>query len=319
MITKKVKTYDTDVKNGVANEYPTPLHSFKQCALHLIQGVRNTGKSYLVSKILAQAKKDKTFDTIYIITPSFNSNKAYFGKYIDEENVFEPTKNSIMEVIERVEQDRDEWEQFLEEKKKYLEYKKSIQNENISDDELLDYYFSQFLDGYVPKWKYEKEEPPKSLLIMDDILGSPAIMQSSGLVRIASLNRHVAELKEVHSNRSACGLSVIIMTQTYRMNQGIGRCLRENVSLLTIFKNKQQKQLEAIKEELANVVDLEKFDKAYDYATREKYGNLTIDFNPKHPDFTFRKNLNEFIIFNQDDVCTCELEGKPKFSCGKTK
>ena len=233
-------------------------------------GQRTSGKSYLTSKILAQAYKDKTFDVIYIITPSFNSNKAYFGKYIDDDNVFEPTRSSIMEVIERVEQDRDEWEDFLREKKMYLEFKKKIHDENMQDDELLDYYYMKFLDGYKPKWKYAKEEPPKSLLILDDVLGSPAILQSSGLTRISTLNRHIAPLQEEHSNRSACGLSVIIMTQTYKMNQGIGRALRENVSLLTLFKNKQQKQLDAIKEELANVVDLDKFDRAYAYATKEK-------------------------------------------------
>ena len=57
----------------------------------------------------------------------------------------------------------------------------------------------------------------------------------------------------------------------------------------------------AIKEELANVVDLEIFDKAYQYATKEKYGNLTIDFVPKDPSMTFRKNLNELIIFDDLD------------------
>ena len=53
-------------------------------------GKRNTGKSFLTSKILFQAKKEKTFDRIYIITPSFNSNVAYFGKFIKREDVFDP-------------------------------------------------------------------------------------------------------------------------------------------------------------------------------------------------------------------------------------
>ena len=53
-----------------------------------------------------QAKNDKTFDVVYIITPSFNSNRAYFGKYIRPENVFDPTSASIQQVIDRVEADR---------------------------------------------------------------------------------------------------------------------------------------------------------------------------------------------------------------------
>jgi hypothetical protein len=165
-----------------------------------------------------------------------------------------------------------------------------------------------FFDKQKPEWKYKTIEPPKSLLIMDDVLGSPAILQSSGLTRIATLNRHLAPLEVNHSNRSACGLAVMILCQSYKMQSGISRVLRENVSLLTLFKNKQEKQLESIKEELANVVDIECFDEAYNQATSEKYGSLTIDFTPKTPCKTFRKNLNEFIIFDKLGGCNCKKE-----------
>jgi hypothetical protein len=93
------------------------------------------------------------------------------------------------------------------------------------------------------------------------------------------------------------------------MSNGVSRVLRENLSILTLFKNKQQKQLDAIKEELANVVDLDKFDRAYEYATREKFGSLTIDFRPKCETMTFRKNLNELIIF-PDMKCSCPKKEK---------
>ena len=149
----------------------------------------------------------------------------------------------------------------------------------------------------VPTWKYSKEEPPKSLLILDDVLGSQAILQSSGLTKIATLNRHIAPLDKNHSGRSAGGLSVMILTQSYKMNNGISRVLRENLSLLTLFKNKQKKQLDAIREELSNVVSVDLFNKAYETATDEKYGNLTIDFNPKENKYIFRKNLNELLVF----------------------
>ena len=129
---KQLKIYNSKVNEGVNNEYPTPENSFKQPCLQMIVGQRTSGKSYLTSKILEQADKDKTFDVIYIVTPSFNSNKAYFGKYIDEENVFEPTRASITEIIKKVEADRDEWEQFLERKKMYEKYKKDIKHKKIS-------------------------------------------------------------------------------------------------------------------------------------------------------------------------------------------
>jgi hypothetical protein len=307
---KKVNVYDSVIDQPVNNEYPTPPNSFKQPCLQLICGQRTSGKSYLASKILAQAKKEKTFDKIYIVTPSFNSNKSYFGKYIDESDVFEPTKDSISKVIERVEADRDEWEAYLKKVKDYKKFKSEIHDKkiHISDDDVITYMEHGFFDKQKPEWKYKTIEPPKSLLILDDVLGSPAILQSSGLTRIATLNRHLAPLEVNHSNRSACGLAVMILCQSYKMQSGISRVLRENVSLLTLFKNKQEKQLESIKEELANVVDIDCFDEAYNQATSEKYGSLTIDFTPKTPCKTFRKNLNEFIIFDKLGGCNCKKE-----------
>ena len=89
------------------------------------------------------------------------------------------------------------------------------------------------------------------------------------------------------------------------MQNGVGRVLRENLSELTLFLNRQEKQVEAIKEELANVVQVELFEKAYAYATKQKFGNLTVSFKPKCPTMTFRKNLNELILM-EELPCDCK-------------
>ena len=100
-------------------------------------------------------------------------------------------------------------------------------------------------------------------------------------------------------------MAVIILSQSYRCNQGIGRLLRENLSLFTLFENKQEKQMQAIEDEIGSVIDINKFREAYKIATKEKYGNLTIDFSAKCPSKIFRKNLNECIIFD-DMECKCK-------------
>ena len=299
MKSKILPVYTQEPEKGVSNEYKTTENAFRQPCLWYISAVRNSGKSYLASKFLAQAKKDKTFDRIYMITPSFASNRAYFGKYVDEKDVFEPTRDSIDQVIAQVEADRDEWEQFQERLKMHKEFVRNLEkNVFLTDYQLM------FYESVMDKPKYKYNEPVKSLLILDDVINSPAIMQSSGLGRIATLNRHIAPLKEEFNGRSACGLAVIILSQSYRCQQGVGRLLRENLSLFTLFKNKQHKQMEVIEEEIGSVIDIDKFKKAYEYATRDKYGNLTVDFNPKCPSKTFRKNLNECLIFD-DLKCTC--------------
>ena len=309
---KKLNVYNDEITQCVNNEYPTPPDAFRQPCLHLIVGQRTAGKSYLTSKMLAQAKKDKTFDVVYCITPSFNSNKAYFEKYIKQEHVFDPTNDSIQKVISLVEADRDEWQTFLQNKEAYTNFQRKLHGRTfLDDDALLSAFNFGWMNGKKPKWKYEFEVPPRSLLIMDDVLSSPAIAQSSGLVKIATLNRHVAPLETNHNERSACGLAVCILTQTYRMVGGISRVLRENISLLTLFKNKQKKQMDVIREELCNVVDVKLFDRAYNFATAAVHGSLTIDFKPKCSAQVFRKNLNEVILFDELK-CDCRKDGPQK-------
>ena len=316
---KKIKNLygsDTDPKQGVSNAYMTPPDAIKAPPLMYVSAVRNSGKSYAVSKLMRQAKKDKTYDRVYIITPTWLSNKSYFGDIINVEDVFEPTKTAIDEVVGRVEADRDEWEKFLIEKKRYNEFRNLLKNgKELNESQILYYFELGYLDDDAkpPMWKYSKERPPQSCCILDDILSSPVISQSSSLSRIASLNRHLAPLKEEFmqsdgSKRSACGMGVIIISQTYSMSQGVGRVIRENVNNLILFKNKQEKQLAKIRDELGSSLDVDKFDLAYQIATEGKYGFLLCDFNAKCPTKAFRKGFDEYIIFQDDaDACACSI------------
>ena len=315
MQTKRLAVYNDPISGAVNNQYRTLPDEFVQPMLAMVVGTRTAGKSYLASVFLKQSQKHHLFDRVYIITPSMNSNRAYFGDYIKDEDVFEPTKSSIADVIKEVEKDRDDWETYLEDMKMYKKFKSDFsKNRPIDDYDLINYYQKNFFKE-APVWKYYAtnggfNEPPKSLLILDDIIGSPSISQSSGLSKIATLNRHIAPLKENFTDsagniRSASGLSVLILSQSYRFQNGISRILRENLSVLILFKNKQEKIMATLKEELCSVIDEDMFDKAYEYATRTEYGNLSIDLKPKCVTKTFRKNLNEIIIF-PDMKCTCK-------------
>jgi hypothetical protein len=316
MHTKRLAVYNDAISGAVNNQYRTLPDEFVQPMLAYVIGTRTSGKSYLASVFLKQSQKHHLFDRVYIITPSMNSNRAYFGEYISPEDVFEPTKSSIADVIKEVEKDCAEWETYLEDMKMYKQFKRDFKHSKPIDDyDLVNYYQKGFFKE-APVWKYYAtnggyNEPPKSLLILDDVIGTPAISQSSGLSKLSVANRHVAGLREdftdsVGNIRSACGLAVIILSQSYRFQNGIGRVLRENLSLITLFKNKQPKQMEAIREELGSVIDMDMFDRSYEFATREAYGSLTIDFKPKCVTKTFRKNLSEVIIFPELGKCTCK-------------
>jgi len=314
---KKLDIYDKkdEPRGEVSNRYETSPNAISQPCLMYVSAVRNSGKSYSVSKMVRGLQRERVFDSIKIITPTFNSNRAYFGDLIKdpETDVLEPTKDSIQRVIDMVEADRDEFEKHLEDLKEYNEFTRLLKSGgDMSDEQILKYIGLGFLNERFerPVFKYEKFaktlRAPQTLVILDDVLSSPAILQSSGLTKLATLNRHVAPLKETFKNRSACGIAVIILSQTYSMANGISRCLRENVTHLMLFKNRQERQLAKIREELCSAVDQDKFDKAYEYSTSEKYGNLLVTFAPKCATQTFRKNLNELIVFADDKaMCKC--------------
>ena len=65
MNTSVLDVYNDKVDTGVDNEYPTSRFTFRQPSLHMLVGQRTAGKSYLASKMLSQAQKEKTFDRIY--------------------------------------------------------------------------------------------------------------------------------------------------------------------------------------------------------------------------------------------------------------
>ena len=93
-----------------------------------------------------------------------------------------------------------------------------------------------------------------------------------------------------------------ILSQTYCTQGGLSRAVRENCTGLLLFKNKQEQQLEKIKTEMCSCVNEEVFNNAYKEAIQKPFDNLYIDFNPKHPDMTFRKNLNLLLIFDENEL-----------------
>ena len=96
---KKIKEYSKTPKESISNQYPTKKHSFKEPGIKIVVGTRGTGKSYTTAKIMLEAKKDKLFDVIYFITPTFDSNKAHWDQFdIDEVHLMWNTKPNQLRI-----------------------------------------------------------------------------------------------------------------------------------------------------------------------------------------------------------------------------
>ena len=66
-------------------------------------------------------------------------------------------------------------------------------------------------------------------------------------------------------------------------------------------------RIEKIVEETGGTLEESELREAYKYAIKEPHDNLTIDFNPKCETMRYRRNLNEFIIFDRaKKECKCK-------------
>jgi len=312
-----LNSYRKDPSQGVANLYENEQpDDLKAPCLMGVFGTRGTGKSYLVSKYLigSQDRRLPLYDRCFIITPSFNSNRAYWEPWISEADARPPSDTALGDVILEVEIERDLWELHQEAMKEYKKIVNALKNDvALSEEELMVAFRNGWLDANEwvnrappapPVWHHHREgyedRPAQCLLIIDDCLGQPQMLASNNLIRLATLNRHIAPLKEpfVSKNgniRTSIALSVIFLSQSYRMNLGPSRVLRENLTAAVVFRNKQPKQMQAITEELGSAVEAERFLDAYDIATKEQYGSVLVDFNPLRPELQFRKGLTEII------------------------
>ena len=215
---------------------------------------------------------------VIIITPTWASNKDIFAPLnIKEEDVIEPSKTALATVVSRVEQEKKEHDEYLAKKRKYKEFQKAMSSatciEAIPMSLMVEALDAGFFEG-PPKWKHADDTHPTfCMLIIDDCLSLPMMMNpSSGLVNTCIKHRHIAD---------GLGLSIAMLVQTYCAVGGLPRPIRENCTLLCLFKLKDQNQLKKIHEEIGSDVDLDRFDKYFEYATSKPYGFLAIDSIPK--------------------------------------
>lgn len=283
---------------------PTSEDFPKLHTLMVASGKRGGGKSVAVANFIREARDRGYFDRVWLVSPTYHSNKQIWDIcYINasEKNtvekefpdLIEPDSGAIKHVINLVESERKEWDEFLVKKKRYEEFiRYALENasnlERAPWDVLRRYAeYNFFVDG-PPKWKYAKEQPPRLAVIIDDCLGTQIFSSpTEGLVNLCIKHRHVGK---------GLGISMFILTQAYSSLGGLPRPIRENCTMLLLF---EQTDVMMRKKEFSEIgtrgLTEEKFYQMLDECTSEPYGFLTIDFNPKTESRRFSKNFHTYI------------------------
>jgi hypothetical protein len=276
-------------KSAFAIDTPDDIPRLHQ--LMILSAKRGGGKLIQTVQFVGELLDRELIDRVIIITPTYWSNKEGLEPlHINEEtDILEPTKENLATVVEYVEQERRDWDEYLEREQKYKQFKKLMKSRimvNLIPPEQLLEYDSLGFFAEPPKWKYKHVRPPRVFLIIDDCVGTELMNPKSGLLNLCIKHRHIGK---------GLGISIALLVQSYCAVGGVARPIRENTTMLLLGKCKDENQIEKIHQEIGADVDLEKFDALYKYATDKPFGFLIIDFHPKEPSKMFRADWNTFI------------------------
>ena len=202
----------------------------------ILNGRRNAGKTTAITNYLNILQKEKLIDRILVITPTYESNrKNWEALKIDRDDVFEPSKDVIKKILEIIKSESDEYDAYKHNKKLYNE----VINSDVPIHRMSPAVIKMMIEsnGSEPISKYGTDVPPRLFVVLDDCLGWDIYKPSAGLTKFVQSHRHHHKI----------GISVAMLVQTYCTKEaGVARPIRENCTLLCLWKVKDQGQLARI-------------------------------------------------------------------------
>jgi hypothetical protein len=263
----------------------------------VVCGARGSGKSVAVSSKLHHLKKEGFADRVLLISPTAVSNNEMWTGLINEDDIYtDMTNESVEKVIEQVELEAKEWQEYEKQLelwklwKKLLRSKKPI--DEIEPELLISFMENGILDmedmGTVPESKYGHK--PVLHLVLDDCQSSQLFVPSTRnkLLNATIRHRHIGD---------GLGITMWFLVQSYSTNSGLPKAIRDNSTVLVLFPMKNGNNIMKIIEEIGGNIDEETFNKVYEFATKDNpHDFLVIEFAPKDKKYMFRKCWNEILL-----------------------
>ena len=259
--------------------YPPEL--FKLHALMGFIGMRGSGKTHAMVNLTKKYLEEKSFNRIFIISPTYHSNPIFHVLRPQEGDIYtdpQASQHALNDILRKTAEEAKEYDEF----EIYLNaYKKYRDKKTLTLDERT----------LLQNQNYKKPvhiPVPRPCLLIDDMSHSDIYSTSrhNPFINLCLRHRHVNNGK---------GITIMMAAQTYLT--GLPKALRQNVTQLFIWPTKDETQLNSIYHEVANLVDKEHFMELYEKATRAPHAFLTIDNNSPHPSLQFRKNFNTFLVY----------------------
>jgi len=258
---------------------------FKLHALMGFIGMRGSGKTHAMVNLTKKYLEDKSFNRVFIISPTYHSNPIFHVLGARKEDVYtdpQASQEALNDILKKTAEDAKEFdifETYLNAYNKYRDHKALtteehtlLQNQNFRKPE------------YLPV--------PRPVLLIDDMSHSDIYVTSkhNPFINLCLRHRHIN-----------CGKGITIMMAAQTILTGLPKALRQNVTQLFIWPTKDETQLKSIYKEVANLVDKDTYMKMYEAATKSQHSFLTIDNNAPHRSLQFRENFNQFLVYDKSN------------------
>lgn len=284
-------------KGQKAFEIETSEDNFKLHMLCVAVAKRGGGKTTATCNLLRNLHKEGSLDRVLAITSTYESNVPQFeGLPLERDDVFHPEDpEAIDKIVGIIEEERVAYDTYWQQMETWQAMRKAMKKVHSDQDILkldpellIKAYELQCIDSSPPEHRWNGRKPVIFLLV-DDGQGS-RLMRDVKFVNFCLRHRHLGARE---GDRFGC--SVAILCQTYKSrDSGLPKDIRDNCTLLMLFKTQNMKVLDSIAEEVADDVPYEAFMDVYHQAIEgEEHGFLCIDFNPKK--HRFRKGFHEYI------------------------
>ncbi len=275
----------------VVGENMFPLHSL--CAFI---GARGSGKTNAAINLVLRYLADKSINTIYIMTPTYESNPELWVMNAKPENVYISTSgiiDSFRDIQAKIRLSAKEWEDDTEYQKVYTRVfhtKRFTMRDQLEVDKR---------DGKPPKYLPK----PSPLIFIDDMMKTDiySVSNNNPFNNFCILHRHYAKV----------GATIFMMVQNFK--GGLSRIIRQNIQNFFIFSTADMGCIESMYEEFGNVCTFETFVEVFRMATAEVNHFLTVSPFCRDVEKQFRQDFDKFINIPESfrDV-TLQIRNKRK-------
>jgi hypothetical protein len=286
------------VPPGSAFACETPELMPKMHFLCACVGKRGSGKGVSSVNLL---EKLKTVDRLFYVSPSADSNSLMLqrlGKMLSKEDMYSNVNDVsiLQDIVSKIEQERDDYEEHHRRMKEYKQAQRRVESDTplfqLPDRDLLTF------ERGPPKHRWGGRVPV-IVIYFDDIIGSQLMLGKGAreIGRLCMFHRHLGGFTDP-KKPGAVGCSMLFNVQSWKTSVGgLPKALRNNLTLMILFKSTSAKELDDIAESVDGEIDKDTFLSLCKAAWQDPHDFLFIDHHKKanHPS-GFRRNFDTFLI-----------------------